>query len=158
MKKENLKTLLYFIIGTELVGAASAMLSEGNFSEFYNSLQKPPFAPPGWLFPVMWAILYALMGISAYQIFISDDYRKHKALWLYVSQLAVNFSWSIVFFGLKSLNGAVWVILLLLVLIAAMIFLFGKIRKSAAWLNLPYLLWTVFAAYLTIGTAVLNAA
>ncbi len=156
MKKENLTTALIFIVGTELIGALSALLSGGNFSVFYQSLHQPPLAPPGWLFPVMWAILYALMGFSAYQIYISDDAQKHKALLLYFIQLAVNFSWSIVFFRFQSLLGAVFVILLLLVLVFLMILQFGKIRKSAGWLNLPYLAWVAFATYLTIGIYRLN--
>ena len=156
MKKEKLTTLLIFVIGTELVGALSALLSGGNFSAFYESLNQPPFAPPGWLFPVMWAILYALMGISAYQIYDSDDDRKSKALWIYFIQLAVNFSWSIVFFRFQSLLGAVIVIVILLILIALMMIAFGQIRKSAALLNIPYLLWVLFATYLTMGVYLLN--
>lgn len=157
MKKEKLTTLLIFVIGTELIGALSGLLSGGNFSAFYKSLEQPPFAPPGWLFPVMWVILYALMGISAYQIYESEEIGRKRALILYGIQLAVNFSWSIVFFRFKSLLGAVIVIVLLLILVAAMIVLFYKIKKSAAYLNIPYLLWTAFAAYLTIGIYLLNS-
>ena len=156
MKKEKLTTLLIFIIGTELVGALSALFSGKNFSAFYQSLNQPPLAPPGWLFPVMWAILYVLMGISAYQIYESEHSLRRNALLLYGIQLAVNFSWSIVFFRFKSLLGALLVIILLLILVALMMLLFGRIRKSAAWLNLPYLLWTAFATYLTIGIFLLN--
>ncbi|MBE6876296.1 MAG: tryptophan-rich sensory protein [Ruminococcus sp.] len=157
MKKEKLTSLLIFVIGTELVGALSGLLSGGNFSEFYRTLEKPPLAPPGWLFPVMWAILYALMGISAFQIYEASDSRKSKALLLYFIQLAVNFSWSIVFFRFKSLLGAVVVIVLLLILVIWMIKRFGNIRKSAGLLNIPYLLWTAFATYLTVGIYLKNS-
>jgi len=157
MKKEKLTSLLIFVIGTELVGAMSGLLSGGNFSEFYRTLEKPPLAPPGWLFPVMWAILYALMGISAFQIYEASDSRKSKALLLYFIQLAVNFSWSIVFFRFKSLLGAVVVIVLLLILVIWMIKQFGNIRKSAGLLNIPYLLWTAFATYLTVGIYLKNS-
>ena len=157
MKKEKLTSLLIFVIGTELVGALSGLLSGGNFSEFYRTLEKPPFAPPGWLFPVMWAILYALMGISAFQIYEASDSHKSKALLLYFIQLAVNFSWSIVFFRFKSLLGAVVVIVLLLILVIWMIKQFGNIRKSAGLLNIPYLLWTAFATYLTVGIYLKNS-
>ncbi len=156
MKKENLKALLFFVIGTELIGGLSGLLSGGNFSAFYNSLIQPPLAPPGWLFPVMWTILYALMGISAYQIYISKNDEKTNALTLYGIQLAINFLWSIVFFRFKSLSGAVFVIILLLFLIILMMIKFKKIRKSAALINIPYLLWTAYASYLTIGIYLLN--
>ena len=156
MKKTNLKILLFFVIGTELIGGLSGLLSGGNFSEFYQSLNQPPFAPPSWLFPVMWTILYALMGISAYQIYISNHDRKLSALRLYGIQLAVNFFWSIIFFRFRSLSEAVFVIILLLLLIIMMIAEFKKVRKSAALLNIPYLLWTAFASYLTIGISILN--
>ena len=96
------------------------------------------------------------MGISAYQIYDSDDDRKSKALWLYGIQLAVNFAWSIVFFRFKALLGAVIVIVILLILIALMMIAFGRIRKSAALLNIPYLLWVMFATYLTMGVYLLN--
>ena len=148
--------LIIWIVGTELVGALSALISGGNFSGFYNSLQQPPFAPPAWLFPVMWSILYALMGISAYLIWESDDTRRKGAIILYCAQLFANFLWTPVFFGLKSLRGATAVVIAMLILIIAMIFSFQRINKTSAYLNLPYLLWTIFAAYLTIGVTLLQ--
>ncbi len=154
--KQKWTNLLLFIVGTELVGALSALLAGGNFSAFYQTLQRPPFAPPGWLFPVMWGILYALMGISAFLIWESDSFRRKPALILYGAQLFANFLWSPVFFGLKWLLGAAIVIVTMLVLIIAMMTAFLRICRSAAYLNIPYLLWTVFAAYLTIGVLILN--
>ena len=85
--------LLLWIVGTELVGAMSALFSGGSFSAFYNSLEQPPLAPPGWLFPVAWAILYGLMGTSAYLIQKSNDSRRKRAIFLYWIQLFVNFLW-----------------------------------------------------------------
>ena len=155
--KQRITNLLLFIVGTELVGAASALLAGGNFSAFYNSLNQPPFAPPGWLFPVMWAILYALMGFSAFLIYESDSLRPKRPAWiLYGAQLFANFLWSPVFFGLKSLLGAAIVVIVMLLLIIAMLLVFFPIRRLAAYVNIPYLLWTMFAAYLTIGVLVLN--
>lgn len=156
MGKQKLTNLLIFVVGTELVGALSGILAGGNFSVFYQSLLLPPFAPPGWLFPVAWAILYALMGISAYLIYSSSYRDKGRALFLYGLQLFVNFLWSPVFFGLKSLAGGVIVILVLLVLILVMLVSFRRIRKVAVILNIPYLMWIVYATYLTIGVWVLN--
>ena len=148
--------LIIWIVGTELVGTLSALISGGNFSDFYNSLQQPPLAPPAWLFPVMWSILYALMGASAYLIWEKDDTRKKGAIILYGAQLFANFLWSPVFFGLKSLKGATAVVIAMLILIIAIIFSFLRINKTSAYLNIPYLLWTIFAAYLTIGVTLLQ--
>ena len=148
--------LIIWIVATELVGAVSALISGGNFSVFYNSLEQPPFAPPAWLFPVMWSILYALMGVSAYLIWESSDMCRKGAIILYGAQLFANFLWTPVFFGLKSLKGATIVVIILLILIIAMIISFLRINKTAAYLNIPYLLWTVFATYLTIGVTVLQ--
>ena len=94
MKKQKITELLIFIIATELVGALSGLMAGNSFS-FYKELIKPPLSPPGWLFPVMWAILYALMGISAFMIYTSDAKEKCKALVIYGTQLFVNFMWSI---------------------------------------------------------------
>jgi tryptophan-rich sensory protein len=154
--KQKWTNLLLWVVGTELVGALSAMLSGGNFSAYYRSLNQPPFAPPGWLFPVMWAILYALMGISAFLIQESDSLRKKQALVLYGAQLFANFLWSPVFFGLKSHLGATVVVIVMLLLIIAMMTAFLRIRPLAGYLNIPYLFWAVFATYLTIGVLVLN--
>lgn len=148
--------LLLWIVGTELVGAMSALFSGGSFSAFYNSLEQPPLAPPGWLFPVAWAILYGLMGTSAYLIQKSNDSRRKRAIFLYWIQLFVNFLWTPIFFGIKSLSGATAVVLVLLILVSAMTALFYRINKTAAYLNIPYVLWTAYAAYLTIGTLVLQ--
>lgn len=157
MKNIRWTELLSFIIGTELVGALSSLLS-GNFSSFYGELVKPPLAPPGILFPIVWAILYALMGISAYMIYVSDAdaNAKRKALTLYAVQLFVNFMWSIVFFRFEQIGAAAAVLLLLVILVALMIVKFKRIRPLAGYLNLPYLLWTIFALYLNVGFLVLN--
>jgi tryptophan-rich sensory protein len=148
--------LIIWIVITELVGALSALISGGSFSAFYQALEKPPFAPPGWLFPVVWGILYALMGASAYLIQSSGDPRRKAALLIYGSQLFVNFLWSPVFFRLKSLGGAAFIVSVLLILIITMIVSFSRIRKAAAVLNIPYLLWAAYATYLTIGILVLQ--
>lgn len=157
MKKIQWTELLIFIIGTELVGALSSLLS-GNFSSFYSELIRPPLAPPGILFPIVWAILYALMGISAYMIYVSDasNGEKKKALTLYAIQLFVNFMWSIVFFRFEQIGAAFAVLVLLIILVVMMIVSFYKIRPLAGYLNIPYLLWIIFAAYLNLGFLILN--
>ena len=156
-KKINITDLLIFIISAELVGVLSALFS-GSFKGFYAKLVRPPLSPPGWVFPAVWTILYAIMGISAYMIYSAKAYddEKRKALTVYWVQLFVNFSWSIVFFRMRLLNTAVIVIIALLVLIAVMIKMFLKIRPIAGYINIPYLVWVAFAAYLNIATAILN--
>lgn len=157
MKKIKWTELLIFIVGTELVGVLSSLLS-GNFSSFYGELAKPPFAPPGNLFPIVWGILYALMGISAYMIYVSDadEEEKKKALTLYAVQLFVNFMWSIVFFRFEQIGAAAVVLILLVLLVALMIVTFRQIRPLAGYLNIPYLIWVIFATYLNIAILILN--
>ena len=156
MKKFRVTELLISIVSAELVGALSALVSGGQFREFFAALEKPPYAPPAWLFPVAWAILYALMGYSAYLIYIADSNGRNKALKIYAAQLFVNFLWSPVFFGMKSLIGGLIVIILLDITVAMMICAFSKVRKKSALINLPYMLWCIYATYLTAGIYMLN--
>lgn len=126
----------------------------------FASLDKPFLSPPGWLFPVVWTILYTLMGISAYLISQGNAApiakAKAKALALYTYQLFVNFLWSIFFFNFEwYLFSFIW-ILLLWALVFIMIKAFYKIDKTAAFLNIPYLLWITFAAYLNFVIWLLN--
>ncbi len=155
MKKFSLTDLLIFIVSTELVGAFSALIS-GDFNSIYTEIIKPPLSPPAWLFPVVWAVLYAIMGISAYMIYRSNNHLSEKAFKIYIIQLAVNFSWSIIFFKFRLMTVAAVVAVLLALLVGLMIYIFGKIKKSAGLINIPYLLWSIFASYLAIGTAILN--
>lgn len=158
MKKGNICDLLIFIFGTELVGLISAIIS-GNSTGIYTEFIQPPLSPPAWVFPVVWVILYALMGFSAYLVYNSDVEKRsiNRALMKYTMQLFVNFWWSIIFFRFELLLGSVITIVILLVLVALMILSFIKIRKAAAYLNLPYLAWLAFATYLNIGIYALNS-
>ena len=156
MKKIKVWDLLIFVVTAELGGAVSSVLSGGGFAEYYGSLIKPPLSPPGWVFPVVWAVLYALMGISAYLIYDSGSPDKQQALTVYGVQLIANMLWTPVFFGIRSFVGAAIVVCVMLVLVARMIAVFYKTDKRAAYLNIPYLAWTLFAAYLTFGTLLLN--
>ena len=155
MKKHNIADILIFIISAELTGALSALLS-GGFSDFFMKYEEPPLLPPAWLFPVVWTILYAVMGFSAYLIYSDNGKNKKTALTLYWSQLAVNFLWSIVFFRFEALWIAFVVILILLTLIIAMILSFKKINAAAAYMNIPYLIWVCFATYLNLAIAIIN--
>ncbi|MDD6824602.1 MAG: tryptophan-rich sensory protein [Oscillospiraceae bacterium] len=155
MKKINITELLIFIVSAELTGALSRLLS-GNSFEFFETLTKPPFSPPGWIFPIVWFILYALMGFAAYLIYKSDSKGRNSALVIYWAQLFLNFLWSIVFFRFNLTGLSVAVILALLVMVTFMIFKFGKINTKAAAINIPYLLWLLYASYLNIGILSLN--
>lgn len=157
MKKGKVTELLIFVVVTELVGFLSSFFA-GNTSAFYDELTRPPLSPPGWVFPVAWAILYALMGISAFLISTANaKYEPRKsALILYGVQLFVNFSWSIVFFRFEQIGIALGVVLLLLLLVLWMIMRFWRIYPPAAYLNVPYLLWLLFASYLNLAILIIN--
>lgn len=122
----------------------------------YGVLIQPPLAPPGWLFPVVWTILYILMGISFYLILESNSYTEDSVYVVYFSQLLVNGLWSIFFFAFKWRLFSIFWLLLLIVLIVVMIEKFYKINKWAGLLQTPYLIWCCFAIYLNIGIYLLN--
>ncbi len=156
MKKIKWTDLIIFIVTAELVGTISALLS-GQYREVFSQLNKPPLSPPAVVFPVVWAVLYALMGIGAYLVYVSEDSGiRTFSLRVYVLQLAVNFSWSIIFFRFELLGLAAVVAVILAVLVAVMVWTFFRTRPLAAYINLPYLAWSIFASYLAIGNAVLN--
>ena len=156
--KSSTKTYLRCILITLAVGALSAYITRNNM-DVYKSIEKPPLAPPGFLFPIVWTILYILMGISLALVITTgrrEGIYTFPSLKVYVYQLAVNFFWSIIFFNCRSyLFAFIW-LLLLLVLVAIMIFRFYGINKTAAILNIPYFLWVTFAAYLNLMIYLLN--
>lgn len=138
------------------VGGASALLTGG--MQQYGQIRQPPFSPPGWLFPVVWTILYLLMGYASYRILTSgaDEKQIRKVLGIYGAQLAVNFLWPLVFFGLQWYLAAFFVLLVLWALIFLTIYAFSEIDELAADLLLPYILWVTFAGYLNVGVYLLN--
>lgn len=158
MKKINYPKLLLSIAIAEGVGLLSALLSRGQ-REFYSSLVRPPLSPPGWLFPIVWVLLYAMMGAAFYFVKTSarGSYSDHRsAVIYYIFQLAVNFSWSIVFFRFEALLAAAVVIILLDLLVIITMMQFRLINKLSFWLMIPYLIWILFATYLNIGIVLLN--
>jgi tryptophan-rich sensory protein len=154
-KKINLGALIISLVISLGTGFLSSLLTKGN-TAVYQDIIKPGFSPPPQVFPVVWTILYILMGISAYIIYMSDSPQKTSALVIYAIQLAVNFMWSIIFFNMKNYLGAFLWIILLIIWIAAMIVSFYRIDKRAAFLQLPYLLWTIFAAVLSFSIYMIN--
>lgn len=152
MWKDKSGTLARCIAIPLIVGGLAGILSGGGMRAF-AALNKPAFSPPGWVFPVVWTILYILMGISSYLICTADADKKRitEALSIYFYQLLVNFLWPILFFDFKwYLFSFLWIVLLWF-LIIRMIRSFYPISKLAALCNIPYLLWVSFAAYLNLG-------
>lgn len=139
------------------VGGASAWLTRGSMGKF-AALTQPPLSPPGWLFPVVWTILFVLMGVASYLVLASGKPREtvNRALAVYGTQLVVNFFWSVFFFDLTLyLFSFIWLILLwLLVLVTAV--RFCRIDPRAGKLLVPYLVWVAFAGYLNFGIWLLN--
>lgn len=154
MKKKTLSGLIIAILIPLAVGALSSLLS-GNM-EAFQSLNKPAISPPGFLFPIVWTILYILMGISSYIIYASDDPRKQKALKTYAIQLFFNFLWSIIFFRFSLLLGALFCLIILTILVVVMIVQFLQIDRLAGKLQIPYLLWCLFACLLNFRFYQLN--
>lgn len=145
------------------VGALAGFLTMGGMESF-AMLNKPPLSPPAWLFPVAWTILYILMGISSYLIYVSEttnkntkeNIEKSQALSTYGYQLLVNFLWPVFFFNFQWYFFSFLWLAFLWILTAKMIWEFGQISKTAALLNIPYLLWLSFAGYLNLGVWLLN--
>ncbi len=135
-------------------GILVGLLTSGR--EVYETLGKPPLSPPAILFPIIWSILYTLMAVSASLILSSKSLKTDSAMKIYYTQLIVNFVWPFLFFNFSFLTlSFVW-ILLLIALVALMIYKFYGINKTAALLQIPYLLWLLFAAYLNLGFVILN--
>lgn len=158
MKKEvDIRLLAKCIAIPLLVGAVAAFISGGGM-EVFESVNQPPLSPPGWLFPIVWTILYTLMGISSYWIMTSGAKEEeiYKAISLYWYQLAVNFLWPTFFFNFRWYLFSFFWLVLLWVLVLVMILRFWRIDRKAAYINIPYLVWLTFAGYLNLGIWWLN--
>lgn len=156
----NWKKLLPYLISIGLalvVGILSGLLSMDGMEVYATSVIKPALTPPGWVFAVVWSILYTLMGISAARIWQSrPSPERSSGLNLYVTQLIVNFFWSLIFFNAQAFGFAFIWLLLLWLLVLLMILQFRKVDRLAALLQIPYLIWLTFAAYLNFGAWLLN--
>lgn len=152
--KINIRKLLISILIPVLLGGFVGVLTGADNN--YNDLIQPSFAPPGIVFPVVWTILYILMGISSYIISESDNYMQGEALSIYIIQLIVNLIWSFLFFMFGWYFISFLWILLLIGLVLLMIKKFYSISKVSAFLQIPYLLWLIFAAILNLAIFILN--
>ena len=157
MSKSAWKTYGLWIAGTEAVGALSGFLTREGAALYSKSVNKPPLSPPPAVFPVVWGLLFVLMGVGGARVWLSpaSDART-RALRVYALQLAFNFFWSIIFFNLQSYGFALVWLAALWGLILWMISAFSRVDPLAAKLQVPYLLWVTFAAYLNLGTWLLN--
>lgn len=172
--KKNWKVFLVSVLIPLAVGTVAGLLTMGGMEQF-QSLEKPALAPPAWVFPVVWTLLYTLMGISSYLIYTTECFngkseemlqskesrycsskQKEKALMLYGYQLLVNFLWPVFFFNFQWYGFAFLWLVLLWILVAIMIWEYGKISRTAAFLNIPYLLWLSLAGYLNLAIWLLN--
>lgn len=152
--KLDLKKLLLCIFTPLLIGSLSGYLTK-NSADLFITLNKPPLSPPGWIFPIVWSLLYLMMGIASYLVLTSGQPNQQALLW-YAVQLALNFLWPILFFNLELYFLSFILLVLLWWSILKTIELFYEISKPAAYLLIPYLLWVTFAGYLNFTIALLN--
>ncbi|MCI8630739.1 MAG: tryptophan-rich sensory protein [Firmicutes bacterium] len=161
--KINWKLLIICIAIPLAVGALSAFLTNESMEQF-QELRQPPLSPPSWVFPIVWTLLFIMMGTASYIIIMSglrggtQESRRQarSALCIYILQLAVNFFWPLLFFNMKIYLAAFMWLLLLWILIVTMMFMFYRISKIAGYLIVPYVLWVTFAGYLNLGIYFLN--
>ena len=157
MNRTNRKQYVLWIILAEAVGALSGLISAAGMAMYAELVQKPPFSPPGWVFGLVWPILYALMGIGAARVWLAPaTLARSRGLNLFIAQLIVNFFWSPLFFSAQAYGFAFFWLFLLWVLVLIMIVRFGKIDRPAAALQIPYLLWLTLAAVLNFAVWRLN--
>ena len=154
-RKPIWRSLVLLLAATLAAGAVVGFLTQKD-SSFYDTLTKPVFAPPGWLFPVAWSILYAAMAVAMWFVLRQQGRDRFLLLGLYISQLAVNLLWPYLFFTQQALGLAFFWLILLWSLVAIMLYQFFRESRIAGWLIVPYQLWLTFAAVLNFMLAHLN--
>ena len=155
--KKQWKTYAFGILLSEGVGALSGFLSREGTQRYLKTVVKPPLSPPGAVFPIVWSILFLLMGIGAARIWLMPVSKaRSRGLEIFVIQLVVNFFWSILFFNLSAYALSLLWLFLLWGLVLWMILSFYRLDRPAGLLQIPYLLWITFAAYLNYGVWMLN--
>lgn len=157
MLKHTWKIYLAWVLLAEGTGALSGWLTREGARLYSQTILQPPLSPPAPVFPAVWALLYLLMGIGAARVWLRPSSRdRTRGLALFGVQLAFNFVWSLIFFNGRAYGFALVWLAVLWALIAGMIVLFRRTDRTAALLQIPYLLWVTFAAYLNFGVWVLN--
>lgn len=154
--KSKIKTYAISIAIALVTGGVSALLTNMGMDN-YRAVEKPALTPPEIIFPIVWTILFILMGISSARVWLAPDSKeKAQGLRIYTLQLVANFIWSILFFNLQTYAFAFFWLIFLWLLIILMIISFYKSDKLAAYLQIPYLLWVSFAGYLNFMVWMLN--
>lgn len=148
------KNLIISILIPNVLGFLGSLI--GNVQNGFEGITKPSFTPPALVFPIAWTILYILMGISTYIIYESNSKEKSKSLIIYGIQLILNASWTFFFFNLNWFFFSFILVIIILILVIIMIYKFYNINKTAAYLQLPYVLWLIFAAILSYNVYLLN--
>ncbi len=155
------RTVKAYVVGILIplaVGVLSALLTRGNMM-IYDEIARPPLAPPAILFPIVWTVLYVLMGIGSARVWLKKEEKPllvTNALAIYALQLFFNFFWSILFFNMRAFFAAFLWLVVLWILILLMIVKFLKIDFVGGIINIPYILWVTFAGYLNIAIALMN--
>ena len=153
MEKIDYKKLLIFIFGTYLIGGLFSFFID--MPSMYQELNKPFLSPPGYVFPIVWTVLYTLMGISLYLV-SEESGDKKKSYIIYIVQLILNSLWTLFYFGLDMKLFAFIILIGLIISVIIMNLEFIKLNKTAAYLQIPYLIWLIFAGYLNLSTYLLN--
>lgn len=157
MNLKRYKPYIHGILLCEAVGFLSGLLTREGTQWFNTYANQPPLSPPAVVFPIAWGLIYALMGIGIARIWLHpDSVQRSKAINAFVSQLILNFFWSLIFFNAKAYGLAVIWIIILWITVLVMILRYHKLDSIAAWLQIPYLIWLTFAAYLALGVWLLN--
>ena len=157
MKNLPWKKIIIWVLVSELTGFLAGLISRSGTNLYEMTAMKPPLSPPGWVFPVVWTILYALMGIGAGLVWNEPPSPSRSlGMNLMVVQLVVNFFWPLLFFNAQAYGFSFLWLLLLWGLVLLMILTFRRTVPLAAWLQIPYLLWLTFAVYLNAGVWYLN--
>ena len=157
MKRNHWKVFIVSVVLAEAVGALSGWLTRDGAQQYAQSIVLPPLSPPGIVFPIVWTVLFALMGIGSALVWLAPDSQARSgALRLYAVQLAFNFVWSLIFFNWKNYGFAFVWLAALWVMIGWMILRFRALVPAAGWTQVPYFLWVAFAGYLNLGVWLLN--
>ncbi len=150
--KAHLPTYIIAVAIPLAVGTLAAWLTRDSMN-IYSEINTPPLSPPGWLFPIVWTILYVLMGVSSALVYINREINPDavmRGLTSYGISLALNFLWSILFFNFRLYLFAFICLVLLLYFIIMSVLYYKKVSPLAAYLQIPYIVWVAFAGYLNI--------